>query len=217
VLEVAGLRKTCPTGDRALEGVSFTVEGHDAVVILGPSGSGRSTLLRCINRLVEPDAGSARLDGREITRLAGSALRLARRAMGMIFQEFNLVERLTVMENALVFIIVVGPGSPAGVLAIAVRSIGFVAKLVAEEIAPAGLPRSTPSAVVWTGRLRALATRPGEAAPWSGCVGGTCTSQPWRRACACRMRRGSARSRSASSARRPRRSGPGAIGSRPTA
>jgi phosphonate transport system ATP-binding protein len=101
VLEVVDLRKTYPTGERALQGVSFTVDGHDAVFIIGPSGSGKSTLLRCINRLVEPDGGTVRLDGQEITRLAGSALRLARRAMGMIFQEFNLVERLTVMENVL--------------------------------------------------------------------------------------------------------------------
>lgn len=101
MLAVTGLRKTYPTGDRALQGVSFTVEGHDAVFIIGPSGSGKSTLLRCINRLVEPDGGSVRLDGQELTTLSGPELRLARRAMGMIFQEFNLVERLTVMENVL--------------------------------------------------------------------------------------------------------------------
>jgi phosphonate transport system ATP-binding protein len=101
VLEVSGLAKTYPTGDRALRGVSFTVAGHDAVFIIGPSGAGKSTLLRCINRLVEPDAGSVRLDGLELTGLDGATLRQARRAMGMIFQEFNLVERLTVMENVL--------------------------------------------------------------------------------------------------------------------
>jgi len=101
VLQVTGLRKTYPTGDAALRGVSFTVDGHDAVFVIGSSGAGKSTLLRCINRLVEPDAGSVKLDGREITALSGAALRAARRAMGMIFQEFNLVERLTVMENVL--------------------------------------------------------------------------------------------------------------------
>ncbi len=101
MLEVTGLAKTYPTGDRALRGVSVTVAGHDAVFIIGPSGAGKSTLLRCINRLVEPDAGSVRLDGLEITTLDPAALREARRAMGMIFQEFNLVERLTVMENVL--------------------------------------------------------------------------------------------------------------------
>jgi phosphonate transport system ATP-binding protein len=101
VLEVAALRKTYPTGDRALRGVSFTLTAPEPVFVIGPSGAGKSTLLRCLNRLVEPDGGSVRLDGEEITRLAGPALRAARRRMGMIFQEFNLVERLTVMENVL--------------------------------------------------------------------------------------------------------------------
>jgi phosphonate transport system ATP-binding protein len=101
VLEVTGLRKTYPRGDHALRGVSFTVQGPDSVFVIGPSGAGKSTLLRCINRLVEPDTGSVRLDGQEITGLSGAALRASRRGMGMIFQEFNLVERLTVMENVL--------------------------------------------------------------------------------------------------------------------
>jgi phosphonate transport system ATP-binding protein len=101
VLVVTDLAKTYPTGDRALRGVSFSVEGHDAVFIIGSSGAGKSTLLRCLNRLIEPDRGSVRLDGQEITTLTGPALRQARRRMAMIFQEFNLVERLTVMENVL--------------------------------------------------------------------------------------------------------------------
>jgi phosphonate transport system ATP-binding protein len=101
LLQVSGLRKSYPGGDHALRGVSFTVSGPGAVFVIGLSGAGKSTLLRCINRLVEPDAGSVRLDGQEITTLRGTALRAARRDMGMIFQEFNLVERLTVMENVL--------------------------------------------------------------------------------------------------------------------
>ncbi len=101
MLEVGKLEKTYPTGDHALRGVSLTIDGHDAVFVIGPSGAGKSTLLRCINRLVEPDGGSVRLDGREITALAGADLRAARRDMAMIFQEFNLVERLSVMENVL--------------------------------------------------------------------------------------------------------------------
>ena len=101
MLEVAGLEKTYPTGDHALRGVSFTIEGRDAVFVIGPSGAGKSTLLRCVNRLVEPDRGTVRLDGVEITALDDRGLRAARRRMGMIFQEFNLVERLTVMENVL--------------------------------------------------------------------------------------------------------------------
>ncbi|MBI1734662.1 MAG: phosphonate ABC transporter ATP-binding protein [Candidatus Rokubacteria bacterium] len=101
MLEVSALDKRYPTGDHALRGVSFTIAGADAVFVIGPSGAGKSTLLRCINRLVEPDRGTVTLDGVAITALHGRALREARRRMGMIFQEFNLVERLTVMENVL--------------------------------------------------------------------------------------------------------------------
>ncbi len=101
MLEVRALHKTYATGDAALRGVSFTIDRPEAVFVIGPSGAGKSTLLRCINRLVEPDGGSVKLDGVEITALAGHTLCEARRAMGMIFQEFNLVERLTVMENVL--------------------------------------------------------------------------------------------------------------------
>ena len=101
MLEVIGLDKRYPTGDHALRGVSFTIDGSEAVFVIGPSGAGKSTLLRCINRLVEPDRGTVRLDGRDVTGLDANALREARRDMAMIFQEFNLVERLTVMENVL--------------------------------------------------------------------------------------------------------------------
>ena len=101
VLEIADLHKTYPTGDEALRGVSLTVRATEVVFVIGPSGAGKSTLIRCINRLVEPDRGSIRLDGLEITVLRGPGLRQARRQMGMIFQEFNLVERLTAMENVL--------------------------------------------------------------------------------------------------------------------
>ncbi len=101
MLDVAGLTKRYPTGDDALRGVSLTVAAQDTVFVIGPSGAGKSTLIRCINRLVEPDSGSVTLDGVEITALPPIGLKLARRRMGMIFQEFNLVERLTVMENVL--------------------------------------------------------------------------------------------------------------------
>jgi len=101
VLEVSALAKRYPTGDEALRGVSLTVGNDEVVFVIGPSGAGKSTLIRCINRLVEPDAGSITLDGLEITTLPAADLRRARRQMGMIFQEFNLVERLTVMENVL--------------------------------------------------------------------------------------------------------------------
>lgn len=101
MLSVVDLEKTYPTGDHALKGVSLEVSGNEFVSIIGPSGAGKSTFIRCINRLTEPTTGTVFLDDVEITALSKQPLREARRDMGMIFQEFNLVERLTVMENVL--------------------------------------------------------------------------------------------------------------------
>lgn len=101
MLTVDNLEKTYDSGDRALKGVSFEVSGNEIVAIIGPSGAGKSTLVRSINRLTEPTGGRISLDDTEVTGLEKSALRDVRRDMGMIFQEFNLVERLTVMENIL--------------------------------------------------------------------------------------------------------------------
>ncbi|BBK38721.1 phosphonates import ATP-binding protein PhnC [Allostella sp. ATCC 35155] len=101
MLVIEGLAKQYPTGDRALKGVSLTVPKGQIMALIGPSGAGKSTLIRCVNRLVEPTAGRVTLDGQPITGLSRRGLRQARRKMGMIFQEFALVERLTVMENVL--------------------------------------------------------------------------------------------------------------------
>jgi phosphonate transport system ATP-binding protein len=101
MLVIEGLTKRYPTGDLALDGVSLTVPKGQVMALIGPSGAGKSTLIRCVNRLVEPTAGTIRLGATEITRLGDRALRRARRRMGMIFQEYALVERLTVMENVL--------------------------------------------------------------------------------------------------------------------
>jgi len=101
LLEIFDLKKSYPTGEKALRGVDLAVDKHEIVALLGLSGSGKSTLLRCINRLVDPDSGQVKLDGMEITALRKHELRKARVEMGMIFQEFNLVERLTVLENVL--------------------------------------------------------------------------------------------------------------------
>jgi phosphonate transport system ATP-binding protein len=100
-LEVTDLRKTYESGDEALNGVSLSVEGSETVAMIGPSGAGKSTFVRCVNRLTEPSGGEIDLDGTEITGLDADDLRAARRDIGMIFQEYNLVERLSVMENVL--------------------------------------------------------------------------------------------------------------------
>ncbi len=101
MLEISDLVKTYPNGLKALHGVSLSVDRPMVVAIIGSSGAGKSTLIRCINRLVEPTAGRVVLNGTEITGLGRRGLRKARRRIGMIFQEYNLVERLTVMENVL--------------------------------------------------------------------------------------------------------------------
>ena len=101
MLRINGLTKRYRTGDLALRGVSFEVPDGQVMALIGPSGAGKSTAIRCINRLVEPTTGSIILNDTEITALGSGELRRARRRMGMIFQEYALVERLTVMENVL--------------------------------------------------------------------------------------------------------------------
>ena len=101
MLQITDLIKDYPTGLRALNGVSLGVSEPQVVAVIGSSGAGKSTLIRCINRLVEPTSGSVSLNGQELTALNRRALRKARSRIGMIFQEYNLVERLTVMENVL--------------------------------------------------------------------------------------------------------------------
>jgi phosphonate transport system ATP-binding protein len=90
-----------PGGVRALEGVDLEVQEGEFLAILGLSGSGKSTLLRCINRLIDPTEGKVWIFGTEITALSGGAMRRLRRQMAMIFQQFNLVRRQTVLTNVL--------------------------------------------------------------------------------------------------------------------
>ncbi len=101
MLEIAKLAKTYANGQAALVDCSLRIGQSQVVAVIGPSGAGKSTFIRCINRLVEPTHGRVTLDGQDVTALSGHAMARARRHMGMIFQEFNLVERLTVMENVL--------------------------------------------------------------------------------------------------------------------
>ncbi|MEZ5863556.1 MAG: phosphonate ABC transporter ATP-binding protein [Geminicoccaceae bacterium] len=101
MLRLDTLAKRYKTGDHALRGVSLEVDRGQVVGLIGPSGAGKSTLIRCINRLVEPTGGKVYLNDAELTSMSGADLRRARRRIGMIFQEYALVERLTVMENVL--------------------------------------------------------------------------------------------------------------------
>jgi phosphonate transport system ATP-binding protein len=101
MLRLEQLTKIYKTGDKALKAVDLDIPKGQVLALIGPSGAGKSTLIRCINRLVEPSSGKVQLNGVELTGLGSSALRRERRRMGMIFQEYALVERLTVMENVL--------------------------------------------------------------------------------------------------------------------
>jgi phosphonate transport system ATP-binding protein len=101
MLRIEDLYKKYPTGDEALKDVKLEVPKGQVMALIGPSGAGKSTLIRCVNRLVEPTNGKVFLGELELTKLSRWKLRQARRRMGMIFQEYALVERLTVMENVL--------------------------------------------------------------------------------------------------------------------
>ena len=106
LLEIEGLGKTYEArgasgGQRALTGVDFTARPGELVSVIGPSGAGKSTLLRCINRLIEPTDGSITFLGDDITHLPKRALRPVRRQIAMIFQNYNLVYRLTAIQNVL--------------------------------------------------------------------------------------------------------------------
>ena len=95
------LSKAYVAGKPVLRDIDVEIAAEGITAIIGPSGTGKSTLIRCINRLVEPTSGEILFDGRDLARASGVALRHARRHIGMVFQEYNLVERLTVMENLL--------------------------------------------------------------------------------------------------------------------
>jgi len=101
VLTIQDLVKVYPSGTRAVNGVSLEIQRGEFVVLIGLSGSGKSSLLRCINRLVEPTSGRIVFDGADVTRASRAELRQIRRRIGMVFQQFNLVRRGSVLSNTL--------------------------------------------------------------------------------------------------------------------
>lgn len=101
MVEIRNLKKRYPSGQEALKGVNLDVHDNEVIALIGPSGAGKSTLIRCINRLIEPTSGQVLIDGKDVTSLNASELREQRKKIGMIFQEYALVDRLTVMENVL--------------------------------------------------------------------------------------------------------------------
>lgn len=101
LLQVKALTKRYGGETLALDNITFDVEPGEFVGIIGPSGAGKSTLLRCVNRLVDISSGDVRFDGVSVPTLRGAALRRQRTQIGMIFQHYNLVNRLSVIENVL--------------------------------------------------------------------------------------------------------------------
>jgi len=100
-LEVKGLKKEYVVGNPILKGVDFSIDSPGIIAIIGPSGTGKSTLLRCINRLIDPTEGQIIFDESDVCLASGKVLRHLRRQVAMVFQEYNLVERLSVIENVL--------------------------------------------------------------------------------------------------------------------
>ena len=101
MLRIEHLTKVYPNGTVALKDVSFQVEDGEFLAVIGLSGSGKSTLLRCINRLIEPTSGKIVWNDTELTALSASEMRKVRRQIGMVFQQFNLVKRSSVLTNVL--------------------------------------------------------------------------------------------------------------------
>ncbi len=101
MLKVEHLVKTYPNGTQALQDVSFEVQDGEFLAVIGLSGSGKSTLLRCINRLIDPTSGRILWNGVDVTAASGTELRNIRRQIGMVFQQFNLVKRSSVLTNVL--------------------------------------------------------------------------------------------------------------------
>ena len=101
MLEIIDVSKTYPGGTQALKNVSFSIPKGQFVAVIGLSGSGKSTLLRCINRLVEPTSGAIIWNGVDLVPLPENEMRLYRRKIGMVFQNFNLVPRSSVLTNVL--------------------------------------------------------------------------------------------------------------------
>ena len=100
-LEVRGLTHSYH-GTPVLRGIDLSVAAGEVVAVVGPSGAGKTTLFRCLTRLVRADAGTLELLGTDLQRVEGRALREARRELGLVFQSYNLVRRLTALQNVLV-------------------------------------------------------------------------------------------------------------------
>lgn len=101
ILEIKDLEKIYPNGVQALKKINLKVYRGEFLVVIGLSGSGKSTFLRCLNRLHDITAGEVLFEGRDIAHVQGDEVRQVRKNIGMIFQHFNLISRHTVLSNVL--------------------------------------------------------------------------------------------------------------------
>ena len=101
LLSIKNVSKKYNNGTNALKNISFDVEKGEFISVIGPSGSGKSTLLRSINKMIDISQGSILFEDKNIENLKKTEIEIVRREIGMIFQSYNLVERLTVIENVL--------------------------------------------------------------------------------------------------------------------
>lgn len=101
LLDLHDLTKSYDGWSKSLDGVSLQVRRGEFVSVIGSSGAGKSTMLRCVNRLIDPTQGTVLFDGEDVTKVRGRALRQARRRIAMVFQHYNLVHRATAIENVL--------------------------------------------------------------------------------------------------------------------
>lgn len=102
MIRVRDLTKRYGSGVAALDRISLEIGAGEFVALIGASGAGKSTFLRCLNGLVTPTAGLVSVDGRSVTGASGPELRTVRARVGFVFQQFNLLKRLSVLDNVLV-------------------------------------------------------------------------------------------------------------------
>lgn len=110
MIKFQNVNKKYDNGYVALKDINLTIEQGEYVAVIGLSGAGKSTLLRCINRMHDISTGSLMVNEVEVSKLRGTGIRKLRRGIGMIFQSFNLVNRISSLKNVLVSFV---PDMPA--------------------------------------------------------------------------------------------------------
>lgn len=146
MLTVEGLSKVYDDGTSALSDVNLEIAEGEFVVLIGLSGSGKSTLLRCINRLIDPTEGRITFEGDDVTAARGADLRRIRRRMGMVFQQFNLVPRSSVLRNVLAGRLGY-PGAPLSLLGLWPRPMVRMARGCLERVGIADKAQNRASAL----------------------------------------------------------------------